>query len=58
MDLGGPRFGQRPSGLVSTPAQRLRNRFALERAFEVKKEIRMRNVPLCEVPMIAGLEQT
>jgi hypothetical protein len=29
MDLGGPRFGQQPSGLVSTPAQSLRNGFAL-----------------------------
>ncbi len=58
MDLGGPRFGQRPSGLVSTSVQTLRNGFVLERAFEVKKETRMRNVPLCEVPTIAGLEQT
>jgi len=53
MDLGGPRFGQRPSGFVSTPVKSLRNGFVLERAFEVKKEIRIRNVPLCEVPTIA-----
>jgi hypothetical protein len=32
--------------------------YKLERAFEVKKEIRVRSVTLCEVPTIAGLEET
>jgi len=35
-----------------------RNVYKLEKVFEVKKEIRTRSVTLCEVPTIAGLEQT
>jgi len=34
------------------------NVYKLERALEVKKEIRIRSVTLCEVPTIAGLEET
>jgi len=33
------------------------NVYKLKRAFEVKKEIRIGSVTLCEVSTIAGLEQ-
>jgi hypothetical protein len=34
------------------------NVYKLEKVFEVKKEFRLRSVTLCDVPTIAGLEQT
>jgi hypothetical protein len=34
------------------------NVYKLEKVFDVKKEIRIRSVTLCEVPTIVGLEQT
>jgi hypothetical protein len=47
-----------PEDGLNTAVTGRRNVYKLEKVFEVKKEIRIRSVTLCEIPTIAGLEQT